>query len=43
VFIHCVEIFAKIIAMQKDFRSLAWRGASRAAREVAGRGAYTQN
>jgi hypothetical protein len=42
-FVHCVEIFAKMSAMHKVFRSWARCGVSRAAREVGGRGAYTQN
>jgi hypothetical protein len=42
-FVRLVEIFAKMRAMQKLFRSSARRGVRRAAREVVGRGAYTQN
>jgi hypothetical protein len=42
-FVHCVEIFAKMSAMQKVFRSWARRRVLRTARQIAGRGAYTQN
>jgi hypothetical protein len=42
-FVHCVEIFAKMSAMQKLFGSWAHRRVRRTTREAVGRGAYTQN
>jgi hypothetical protein len=42
-FVHYVEIFAKMSAMQKVFRSWTRSGVSRTARELTGGGAYTQN